>query len=245
MFHCTVPTFNIVRLDRDPAKGHPATSFAMPVRQIPKNYRNVTGILASAKSNGQAQFESTLERDFLTLLEFSPDVRSFEVQPVVLRWRDGGCDRRYTPDVLAHYESPDGLETTAVLYEVKYRDDLRRQWSETRPRLKMGMRFARAQGWRFKVVTDTEIRTPLLENARFLLPFVRQGPPPAADMELLDRTLMRLDAAKVGELLVAACRDEWNRARLLPTLWYLVGTRHFGAELNAPLNMGSLLWSRE
>ena len=46
----------------------------MPVRKIPKNYRNVTGVHASEKSIGEAQFESTLERDFLTLLEFHPDV---------------------------------------------------------------------------------------------------------------------------------------------------------------------------
>ena len=44
----------------------------MPVRKIPKNYRNVTGIAAHAKADGPAAYESTLERDFITLLEFSP-----------------------------------------------------------------------------------------------------------------------------------------------------------------------------
>lgn len=48
----------------------------MPVRKIAKSYRNVTGIVAAAKAAGPAQFESTLERDFLTRLEFSPYVRS-------------------------------------------------------------------------------------------------------------------------------------------------------------------------
>ena len=42
----------------------------MPIRKIPKNYSNVTGIAAHSKSDGQAMFESTLERDFLMLLEF-------------------------------------------------------------------------------------------------------------------------------------------------------------------------------
>lgn len=51
----------------------------MPVRTIPKNYRNVTGIAASSRAGGAAQFESTLERDFLALLEFSPDVKRNDI----------------------------------------------------------------------------------------------------------------------------------------------------------------------
>lgn len=53
--------------------------FDMPMRSVPKNYRNVTGIVASGKAEGPEQFESTLERDFLALLEFSPSVWRFEV----------------------------------------------------------------------------------------------------------------------------------------------------------------------
>lgn len=211
----------------------------MPVRQIPKSYRNVTGIVASAKAAGQAQFESTLERDFLTLLEFSPDVRQFEVQPVALLWHDGSRERRYTPDVLVHFKERHGHRPTSLLYEVKYRSDLREQWLELKPRFRAGIRFARAQGWRFKLVTETEVRTPYLDNARFLLPFVRRGPPPADDMDLLDRTLVELGKAEVQELLRAACRDEWNRARLMPALWYLVGTFQLGTDLHAPLTMKS------
>ncbi|RBB63100.1 TnsA endonuclease N-terminal domain-containing protein [Xanthomonas oryzae] len=93
----------------------------MPVRKIAKSYRNVTGIVAAAKAAGPAQFESTLERDFLTRLEFSPYVRSFEVQPVTLSWHDDGRERRYTPDVLVHFKARHGAEPTPLLCEVKYR----------------------------------------------------------------------------------------------------------------------------
>lgn len=214
----------------------------MPVRRIPKSYRNVTGIVASAKATGQAQFESTLERDFLALLEFSPDVRQFEVQPVALLWHDGSRERRYTPDVLVHFKERHGHKQMPLLYEVKYRSDLREQWLELKPRLRAGIRFAKAQGWRFKLVTETEIRTPYLDNARFLLPFVRRGPPPTDDMDILDRTLSDLGKAEVQDLLQAACRDEWSRARLMPALWYLVGTFQFGTDLHAPLTMKSHIW---
>ena len=60
----------------------------MPVRKIPKNYRNITGMAAYSKSVGCAAYESSLERDFLSLLEFCPDVIRFEVQPVSIEWFD-------------------------------------------------------------------------------------------------------------------------------------------------------------
>ena len=75
----------------------------MPIRTIPKNYRNVTGVAANSKAEGKAMFESTLERDWLTLLQFSAEVERFEVQPVKVLWFDDkGKERSYTPDVLVY-----------------------------------------------------------------------------------------------------------------------------------------------
>jgi len=46
-------------------------------------------------------FESSLERDFLLLLDFDPEVVLYEEQPVTINYHDDqGRRRRYTPDVL-------------------------------------------------------------------------------------------------------------------------------------------------
>lgn len=58
----------------------------MPIRKIPKNYRNITGIVTASKAGAAAQFESTLERDFLALLEFYPEVKAFDPQQVEIEW---------------------------------------------------------------------------------------------------------------------------------------------------------------
>ena len=213
----------------------------MPVRKIPKNYRNVTGIAAHSKAAGQAMFESTLERDFITLLEFDRGVDQFEVQPLVIQWMDAkGKTRTYTPDVLVWY-SAKGRKP--VIFEVKYRDDLRQHWQEYRPKFKAAVRFAKAQGWRFKIVSEQEIRSQKLENAKFLLPFVRKGPANEPDMDLLAGKLRALGKTTPKALLEAAYSDEWNRARLLPTLWYLVGTHQIGFDINQKLTMASMVWS--
>lgn len=211
----------------------------MPVRTIPKNYRNVTGIAAYAKADGQAMFESTLERDFISLLEFDTQVIRFEVQPVRIVWlNENDKQRSYTPDVLAvrHGEKP-------VLYEVKYRSDLKEDWDKFKPKFRMALRYARENHWRFKIVTEKEIRTPYLESVKFLIPFVRQGAAEEAHMELLVERLKKLGRSTPSELVASVYSDQWNQARLLPTLWYLVGTGQIGMDLNQKITMQSEIWS--
>ncbi|MCC2605611.1 heteromeric transposase endonuclease subunit TnsA [Planctobacterium marinum] len=213
----------------------------MPVRTIPKNYRNVTGIAAVTKAEGKAQFESTLERDLLTLLEFDDSVDSFEVQPVKLEWLSAdGRARSYTPDVLAFYRAQ---SKKPVLFEVKYRSELKEKWDTFKPKFKKAVKFSNQQGWRFKLMTEKEIRTPYLETAKFLLPFVRRGPADEQHMELLCDALRIVKRSTPEQLIAKVFQDEWNRAALIPTLWYLIGTRQIGIELSQKLTMSSPIWS--
>lgn len=212
----------------------------MPVRKIPKNYRNVTGVASHHKATGRAQFESTLERDFLTLLEFNPAVESFEVQPVTIHWLDeSDKNRTYTPDVLAYFHSPHHPTT---LYEVKYRSELKEHWTDLKPKFKAALQFARSRGWRFKLITEMEIRETSLKNAKFLLPFVKKGPASETDMDILDTAIESLIHSTPKDLLAYIYQDQWNQARLLPTLWYLIGTRQIATDLDQPLTMSSRIW---
>ena len=216
----------------------------MAVRKIKKNHRNVTGIAAHRKSIGAAEFESTLERDLLLLLEFSPDIKNFEVQPVRIDWEDDeGKARSYTPDVLIVYGRDHPGERTPLLCEVKYRSDLRENWFSLKPKFKAAVHFAAERGWRFKIMTEKEIRTPYLENLRFLCPHVRQGPESPEKMEMIDQALIRLGTTTPDALTRSVCTDEWNRAALLPTLWYLIGTFQIGIDLQQPLTMTSPIWN--
>ncbi|KAF0811947.1 hypothetical protein IGB42_03489 [Andreprevotia sp. IGB-42] len=145
------------------------------------------------------------------------------MQPIALDWKDDkGRARTYTPDVLATLKLH-GLPRRTVLYEVKYRSDLRDDWPDLRPEFKAAIRYARQQGWRFKIVTEVEIRTPYLDNATFLLPFVRRGPVEEVHMALLVDHLAELCRTTPTSLLAACRQDEWHRPALIPTLWYLVG----------------------
>ncbi|WDE03876.1 heteromeric transposase endonuclease subunit TnsA [Thalassomonas viridans] len=213
----------------------------MPIRKIPKNYRNVTGIAAHSKAEGQAMFESTLERDFISLLEFDDEVERFEVQPLQLVWKDeDNKQRTYIPDVLAYYF---GNNIKPTLFEVKYRDDLKKNWSTLKPKFRAGIHFAKENNWKFKIITEVEIRTSYLASVKFLLPFVRKGPEEESHMQLLADKVRELRQTTPASLLKAIFNDEWNQAKLLPTLWYLIGTRQLGVDLNQKLTMSSRIWS--
>lgn len=215
----------------------------MSVRKIPKNYRNLTGVAASVKSKG-AFFESTLERDCLTLLDFDSNVIAYDVQPVAIDWvDDNGKKRVYTPDVLVKYRHKGCSFSNKdnVLYEIKYRSDIEKNWDELKPKFKAAFNYARKMGWRFKILTEVEIRTVFMENARFLLPYVNNGGDDS-HIELLVHNLLNMRQCSVESLLKAIFNDKWARAELIPTLWYLLGINHIKTDLNLPLNMSSEIW---
>lgn len=213
----------------------------MPIRKVPKNYRNVTGLAAAGKSVGAAQFESTLERDFLALLEFSLEVERFEVQPLKIEWRDKeGAARTYTPDVLVEFK-PD-LGRPPWLCEVKYRADLKKSWPDLHPKFLRAIRCAKQRGLRFRLVTEKEIRTPYLANVRFLAPFKFRDIP-EADTEQVLMPLRLIGRTTPAGLVQTLSSDAWRQAERLPVLWHLMAHHRIGADLERELTMDSAIWS--
>jgi hypothetical protein len=182
--------------------------------------------------------ESSLERDLLVLLDFDPTVKRYEEQPVRIEYRDANGRRRtYTPDVLVHFRQDIAQgEPTTLLYEVKYRKDLFDNWREIKPKVRAGRAYARERGWRFRIITEREIRTPFLESARFLRQYLRLRPNDSERRLLLDR-LREMGESDPESLLLAIHSEPIKRAELLPTLWHLVAAREIHADLDRSLNM--------
>ncbi|MDT7809235.1 MAG: hypothetical protein QOJ70_3048 [Acidobacteriota bacterium] len=199
----------------------------------------MTGLVASRKNDRMTGFESSLERDFLLLLDFDAAVARYEEQPVRIKYVDAtGRRRTYTPDVLVHYH--DDLDASAdtrpLLCEVKYREDLFANWKEYKPKIRAGRAHARGQGWRFQIVTEREVRTPYLENAKFLRPY-RRIETNHEDTALLLDTLRGMDEADPESVLATIHHDRTRRAELLPMLWRLLADGHITADLSRPLTM--------
>lgn len=214
---------------------------AAPVRTIGTSRRCLTGRVSLATGGG-ADFESSLERDWLLVLDFDPSVRLVREQPFSIEYFLGKQKRRYTPDVLVEYERRDSRQT--IVYEVKPRSELKANWDLYKARFKAATRCCRVEGWRFKIVTEQEIRTPMLHNARFLRRYRNM----ATEQTLCDQLLFSLRA--LGEttpqaLLAGAYWHSEARMTALPMLWKLVADRKILTLLDKPLTMSSPIWMAE
>ena len=210
----------------------------MPVRAIPISHRSVTGRLASRPGQPAIAFESTLERDFALLQLFDLTVGSVEEQPVRIEYTTSdGRSAHYTPDFLVVYK---GGARDPRLVEVKYQAELKEKAELYAARFEAARRYASDRAWSFEVATETTIRTPRLENARFLLPYRRQSPDLGPCHRLLER-LATVDAIAVGDLLRAVFTTMADQQTGLPCLWHLVATGRIAADLDRPLTMTSPL----
>jgi len=217
----------------------------MPKRKIPMNNRSLTGRLAGGRD--PHEFESALERDFLTLMEFDLNVSRCKAQPVEIPWTDDQDQARiYVPDVLVMYrkdiEPAKSMKT--MLVEVKGRDDLRENWATYQPKFKAALRYATKRDWAFKIFTEREIRSDYLNNARFLLSYVKDGYEDAYVTLLMNR-IAELRETDPQTLIRSIFWDEWNQAALIPTMWHLVGIRQIGTDLSRRLTMKSRIWTTE
>jgi hypothetical protein len=219
----------------------------MPVRNIPKTFRSLSGKSSSRKLSRLVAFESSLERDLLALLEFDSNIVHYEEQPIKIEYMDAeGKLRNYTPDILIVYEnenvSPFGR--THILGEVKYRPELFSKWKELKPKFKAARRLCENRGWKFSIFTEVEIRTPYLKNIRFLLPY-RNYAPNAEYCDNITDILQQSDSLTVSELLDIYSANEIERLQIIPYIWQLTATGKIHTDLNLPLNMNSQLWLTE
>ncbi len=182
--------------------------------------------------DGEAvEHESALERDFVLLTRFRDPSAEITSQPITIAFESEGRMRRYTPDF--RVVRRDQRE----LVEIKYRADLRAQWARLRPAFEAARSAAERTGERFRVVTESAIRGPLLDNARRLLP-LRDAP---LDVAVADRVMAAarsLSEPTFGAVVSAAAED---RAQALGAVWRLIARGRLHADLTRPVLLDSMV----
>ncbi len=213
----------------------------MPVRKIPKNHVSVTGLHATSKSIEHAEFESPLENDYLTLLDFDPKVKDYEVQPV--RVPVNGVPNGYVPDVLVHFHPNDGSPVPSELTEVKSESDYAINAEKYAPKFAAAEAFARERGWRFIKKSNVDIRSPALANLKFLRRYRWIDPGDLAKQLLLDELHRQGGRSSSTQLINALAKTEHAKAELLPILWHLVVTDQIEVDMNIAFGADVPLWA--
>lgn len=207
---------------------------SQPARIIRSGHRGTRGSVPHF-----GRFESALERDLMELLRFGNNVREFYPQPMSIPYiAPNGSARKYTPDGLIYFRHD--LAHPPVLFEVKYREDFRSTWRELRPKFRAARQLCLEEGWKFRVFTEFDIRTPYLANAKFLCAYKEEAPSRETIAYVLD-VMEDLQEADVDVLLCALARDRWRRAELIPVVWHLVAIKAIHCDLDTPLTMKTVL----
>lgn len=225
------------------AKGFP--NLLPPARKIGLGRRSLTGLMTSGqKVEGPGPFESALERDYFILLEFDREVAVWHPQPVEVT---GPAQNRtglqtYFPDVLVErYASGSRKAPRQVeLCEIKYREEIFRKWSTLKPKFKACRRYARIKGWSFRILTEVEIRTPRLANAKFLLPYVRREVDWADEHRVL-QAIRTQGPTTIHAFLGSLPGSDWDKAAVLPVVYFLIGKGYVAADLDQPLTPKSAI----
>lgn len=212
----------------------------MPVRRIPMGRRSLTGRHNwNSRARGVA-FESSLERDFISLMLLDLGVASIEEQPVEVKFVHQGAKRSYIPDFLVKFR-----QGRPKLIEIKYADELVKKAEELLPKFEAAAAYAKERGWTFEVWTDDDIRTPRLENAKVLVPLIERKVDAGLAARIVNRLVDVHDGMRISELLGACWNDKHERARGLRVLWHLVATRRIAADLDTQLNEDSIVRMKE
>jgi hypothetical protein len=199
-----------------------------PVRRFPsyQGQRSFSGLYFAACMNRHVGFESWLERDQLTMLDFSPRVRAFSAQPFWLLWSCQGRARRHAPDFFVRLR--DG---TGVVVDVRADDRIAPEDADA---FEVTAVACASVGWGYRRVG--ELDPVLAANMRWLAGYRH----PRCVREQYRTRLLEVFAEPTPVLAgVAAVGD---RIAVLPMLFHLLWAGILVTDLtSAPLSGASLI----
>ncbi|MFJ5235171.1 TnsA endonuclease N-terminal domain-containing protein [Pseudomonas neuropathica] len=199
-------------------------------RRIKSTTRSLSGVFAF-RGQGIA-FESMLERDFLSRMDFRKDVVTVISQPVQLDFvARSGQTFTYTPDYLVHFHVH--THKSPMLVEVKPAENWRKNWREFLPKWKAAFRYAKERGWSFHIYDESRIRGQSLKNIQYLERF-KNADYVEQDLEPIIRTVAFKGIASVSYL--AALHFQGDEALGKSHVFHLIATRRLDCDITGPLN---------
>lgn len=176
-------------------------------------------------------WESQLERDYIYLLEFDPDVESYREQPFRIQ---------YTAESIGHHHVPDFLvirQTKKQVVDVKPEDQARAEGNSLLFRIMD--EICHDHGYEFCVVTEYTIRVqPRLSNVKLLYRYARTPIGFDAQTEIID-FIRRRGGAKILEIRQFLGRKQVSVA----VLFSLLFRGALKLELNRPIDNEAFVWA--
>lgn len=213
------------------------------MRKIKPTRRSVSGVFPF-RGEVSVPYESTLERDFIIRREFNRLVLQVIPQPVQIPFEVNGRSYTYTPDFLVYYRTDDypwACGMKPLLVEVKERSELRASWQKLKPKFRAALRFAKENGWNFRVHDEYRIRDLVFENIRFLSRYKRMEFQ-VADTHNILGTLSTMGQAPFHYLVSRHFNGKYDSASGIAHIWHLLATNNIECDMTLPLTHDTVLW---
>jgi len=123
----------------------------------PVKTRNIRWDVVFYKTGKHVHCESTLERLFVLIADFDPNVINIESQPIVIPYQYKKRRRKYFPDFKVY--TKDGQ---IRIVEVKYDADARKP--ENVLKKIVGETYCRNKNWTYQVFTELQVNPILIDN---------------------------------------------------------------------------------
>lgn len=206
-------------------------------RNISANEFSLTGQIKSLKRNDFVDFESSLERDYIHILEFDENVRYYYEQPLKIEFND----RYYIPDFFVEY-----WDGSKEVIEIKYNIDLIDNASKYVTKFKSSEEFCNSNNLTFRILTETDIRNNYLFNIKFLnavqIRHTSNKSEYFNEFELLEQNMKKLKRTTPNKLLNSSTSCELKRAELIQYLWLMIIHKKIKIDLSIKLNMETEIW---
>jgi len=221
---------------------------SMKNRKIGYTYGSVSGYFAFRREKSIA-FESTLERDLLTLLEFNDSVNDVIEQPLTIEYtNENGRKVTYTPDFLIYFNEPSTqtmlLSRKPLLIEVKPKKKLLHDWNKLKKKFKVAVKYAHENNMIFKIYDESRIRTPYLENILFLKKYQRLTYNKEESLNILSFVYNK-GVVIVEEILEYLYVTQEDKLIALGHIWHLVSTKKLLCSLEQPLSLTTTVYINE
>lgn len=214
-------------------------------RKIKPTRRSVSGVYAF-RGESSVAYESTLERDFVIRHEFNLDVAQVIPQPVAIPFRTPrGRTYSYTPDFLVLWSLGSNFSISSnypkpMLVEIKPSEEWKKNWREWSVKWKAARRYAREQGWEFRIYDESRIRDQVLKNIMFLSRYQRLEFLNEDNLHIIESVKER-GVVEFHSLLARHYMGIY-RATGISHIWHLVATHKLKCDLSIPLSDYSELW---
>lgn len=172
--------------------------------------------------------ESLLEAELVHQLNFSNRVHDILTQPI-LRYLKEGIPRRYTADVIVELH-PSPPSPIWYLIEVKRQDDLDRHQERYREKFQIAREWCASNHAEFRVMTEQQIRTDYLYNAKLLGEYLLSEPTDEIVGIVWDR--LKSGPATVAELTLHLGAYGLDRPSARKAIFQLVANRFVHCDLS-------------